>query len=152
MIIKRVVPLIRVAIFGFVGAILAVMASGSELFAAGAVQMQMQKKMAMKQAAAGGAGGASQLDPALVDAVTRVQEAIKLAQQASLLIKDSPSPENFRTAADLFTQAGKRFEYAEGVFSSVDESVVSDDDLNSCESAKNQCYESAEKCRSAMQQ
>ena len=125
-----------------------VMISASELFAAGVVHKRLQQNEAIRN----GAGGAAQMDPALADAVTKVQEAIKLAQQASALIKEAPNQENMKTAADLFTQAGKRFEYAEGVFSSVDESVVSDDDLNSCESAKNQCYESAEKCRSAMQQ
>ena len=142
----RIVPVTRGVLCVVVLATAIMVAS--ELFAAGVVHKRLQQNEAMRNAG----GGAVQMDPALADAVNKVQEAIRLAQQASALIKESPSQENIKTAEDLFTQAGKRFEYAEGVFISFPEEVVSDEDLNGCESAKNQCYESAEKCRSSLQQ
>lgn len=84
------------------------------------------------------------------EAVDNVKVALKLVSQAQKMVSGPTTRENVRAAIDLYVEAGRTFERSEAVFRALGSKYISQDDLDNCVKAKEDCIDAIRKLKESL--
>ncbi|MDD4956889.1 MAG: hypothetical protein PHH49_02425 [Candidatus Omnitrophica bacterium] len=86
-------------------------------------------------------------EEAKADAFSKIKVSASLMEQAQKILSFNPNRERITTAMDLYIQAGKGFEEALNVFKALGEEYVTQEDLQGCAMALQNCLYAIAKCK-----